>query len=1062
MTSQIRSLRLILGALLAFLFLAGVSPLVAAEAAKRTYDLPAGDAEQALRTFSQQSGKGVIAATDLVRGVTTNAVKGEFSAAEALDQMLIGTGLIGTEDRRSGTFAVRKETSVEAKNAPGRPVGDQAAAGSGDKKEEVVRLDTFEVFGAKSINADIPRTRNDVQPYVIFGREVIQNTPVANLEELLRTRLPMNQAYGAASQVSANSTSSINLRGLESNQTLILLDGRRLPSRTGGFGSLSQPDINGIPLGMIERIEILPSTASGIYGGGATGGVVNIITRKDYAGVELMLSYGSPFASDSSMRRADLNGSLSLKDGKTFVTFGISHTDGTDMLVQDNDLAARAVALQMANNPSVILTGFTPFLGSTPNIRASNGSNLVLKSGAALNSPITFVPVGYTGVVGDGGTALVANAGKFNMAMPNARPGALGGRIAAPTTDSAALSVRRSFGTRVEAYLDVSQYKNHGTFTLPLSSGSFSTTLAATAPNNPFTTAIRVAFPLVNLPDLPSFNESDSARLAGGVVVKLPAQWSAGLDYVWSRSRYLNQSLTNELGDPDGSGPGLAYATAVATGVLDVMRDLNATPLNFTPYLNPSPYFIQRYRVNSSETTFRVGGPALQLPGGPVTISASAQARRDKIPDGFNTSATANPTPSYTFSPESGVRAWAYYAEARVPVFGAQESGWKRDLELQLSVRRDESTVRARTSGDSIIVPSLSGPFPTITYNERDFSATKMTVGLKYAPTKDVAVRASWGTGFLAPGINQLQPSAAFPVSLNFIDPKRGNVPTLVPLTLTIGGNADLQPENSKSMSAGLVLTPHWLPRFRLSLDLTRIEKTGEIASLLPQDTVYAEAALPGRVTRAALTPADQALGYTAGAITAMDVSSVNVAQKRITAYDIQADYTLAPQSWGNLQLYAIGTYQPEYAFAVQPGAALLNVAGGQGAGGIWVKWKANGGFNWTRGPWTLGWNAQYLGSHLGYMRTSPAADAISILNLGNNGVIKTQVYHDVSLSYKTGPERTGWRWLIANSQFTVGVQNVFNTRPPAMPITAWNLSPVDSLGDARLARYSLSFRKHF
>ena len=119
-------------------------------------------------------------------------------------------------------------------------------------------------------------------------------------------------------------------------------------------------------------------------------------------------------------------------------------------------------------------------------------------------------------------------------------------------------------------------------------------------------------------------------------------------------------------------------------------------------------------------------------------------------------------------------------------------------------------------------------------------------------------------------------------------------------------------------------------------------------------------------------------------------------------------------------------------------------------------------GENWTKGPWTVGWNAQYIGAHLGYLRTSPAADATSILNLGNNGEIPTQVYHDFSLSYKTGADRTGWRWLIANSQFTVGVQNVFNTRPPTMPLTVWNLSPIDSLGDARLARYSLSFRKQF
>jgi len=65
-------------------------------------------------------------------------------------------------------------------------------------------------------------------------------------------------------------TSTINLRGLGSNETLILIDGRR----TAGVsfaGNSVQPDINGIPLSAIERIEVLPSSASAIYGGAAVG-----------------------------------------------------------------------------------------------------------------------------------------------------------------------------------------------------------------------------------------------------------------------------------------------------------------------------------------------------------------------------------------------------------------------------------------------------------------------------------------------------------------------------------------------------------------------------------------------------------------------------------------------------------------------------------------------------------------------------------------------------------------------------------------------------------------------
>src|SRR5262249_9293075 len=151
------------------------------------------------------------------------------------------------------------------------------------------------VKGSKSINADIERTEDDSQPYVVFSADDIRESQASTLEDFFKARLPMSASQGTTRQTAnGDNTSSINLRGLGANQTLIVVDGRRLPGLASGFNSL-QPDINGIPLAAIERIEVLPSTASGIYGGGATGGVINIVTKKSYSGVEMGATYGNTF-----------------------------------------------------------------------------------------------------------------------------------------------------------------------------------------------------------------------------------------------------------------------------------------------------------------------------------------------------------------------------------------------------------------------------------------------------------------------------------------------------------------------------------------------------------------------------------------------------------------------------------------------------------------------------------------------------------------------------------------------------------------------------------------------
>jgi len=92
-------------------------------------------------------------------------------------------------------------------------------------------------------------------------------------------------------------TASVNLRGLGQNRTLVLVNGRRFVA--GGSGANSVVDLNGIPVNMVERVETLLDGSSAIYGADAVAGVVNVITRRSFDGLQFDASYGMTEESDA-------------------------------------------------------------------------------------------------------------------------------------------------------------------------------------------------------------------------------------------------------------------------------------------------------------------------------------------------------------------------------------------------------------------------------------------------------------------------------------------------------------------------------------------------------------------------------------------------------------------------------------------------------------------------------------------------------------------------------------------------------------------------------------------
>src|SRR5262249_40413760 len=149
-------------------------------------------------------------------------------------------------------------------------------------------------------------------------------------------------------------STAYNLRGLGTDETLVLVNGRRLAS-INLSGLQQQPDLGGIPLSAVERIEILPSTASGIFGGGATGGVINVVLKQNYRGVDVSSSVENTFRATAPVRKVGFSAGVSSKDGATGLMISGAYSEASQLYAEDRNFGQAARAMLLANNPSALL-----------------------------------------------------------------------------------------------------------------------------------------------------------------------------------------------------------------------------------------------------------------------------------------------------------------------------------------------------------------------------------------------------------------------------------------------------------------------------------------------------------------------------------------------------------------------------------------------------------------------------------------------------------------------------------------------------------------------------------
>src|SRR5690349_17064943 len=146
--------------------------------------------------------------------------------------------------------------------------------------------DTVVVTGSRLVSPNLQA----ISPVTALSAEEIVKTGRSTIEDVINELPQVFAAQGANVSNGSNGTATVNLRGLGSNRTLVLINGRRLGPGDPGSTTFAS-DINMVPTALVERVELLTGGASSVYGADAVGGVVNFIINRKFEGVKVGAGY---------------------------------------------------------------------------------------------------------------------------------------------------------------------------------------------------------------------------------------------------------------------------------------------------------------------------------------------------------------------------------------------------------------------------------------------------------------------------------------------------------------------------------------------------------------------------------------------------------------------------------------------------------------------------------------------------------------------------------------------------------------------------------------------------
>jgi iron complex outermembrane recepter protein len=900
------------------------------------------------------------------------------------------------------------------------PMGATLAAG----QDDAATLDRVEVTGSRIKKAEI----EGQTPITTITREDIARTGLTSVADIvqqlsgsgssLNTKFNSSGNFGFppdGSGVGAGSA-TVDLRHLGTKRVLVLVDGIRWVNESSASGVSSSTDLNTIPVSIIERIEVLEDGASSIYGSDAISGVVNIITRKSTEGASASVYYGEYEAGgETKAGEVSFGGT-----GDNFSFFlGASHTeqDGISSLEYGPasvPVPGTGLTFGSSATPNGRFVFTDPNTGISRNITTPNGQ--FFPNGPRY--PQDFIPFG---------TPTRFNFSAFNLMLtPSERKGVFGQTVFA-------------FENGVNWYTRVLYNQRESLNQAapePIFLGPGAGTgnpyaddilISRTNPFNPFGFDLISSGPGANLALVARrpveggprrfFQDVDTWYFGTG----LEGMFEFGdRSFFWD----LNYARSKNEANQTNFGSYNIRRIALALGpVANCNADPQCTPLNIfggpgsiTPamlqYIQP---IIRDYSQNTLQLfTGNLSGDLFEMPAGPLSFAAGVEHRKQDgryTPDALTVAGEYNGVPS--LPTQGGYDVDEFYTEFSIPVYAAGES----KLDLSLAGRySDYSTFGGETTGK---------------------------IGLRWQLSEQFLFRGTFAEGFRAPSIGELFGSASrFDATLD--DPCQigldGSPPTApasncralgVPvgsqqinsqISVTTGGNVDLNPELSDSFTTGFVWSPAfgansgWSERFDIEVTYYKHEIEGAIQAIDAQTQLD--------LCTATLAPqfCEGITRASTGDINGFNNRLVNFGRIETDGFDFDIFWTLPETELGQFKLSWQNTFVNDYKAVDGLGTVQPREVGVEVNDSAIPEWTSNVDLDWAYGDFSAAWRLRYMSDLTENCGDAASFEVCSNQAAGTNRLGST-TYHDLQVGWKAP-------WF-EGTQLSLGVNNVFAKDPP-------------------------------
>jgi iron complex outermembrane receptor protein len=883
--------------------------------------------------------------------------------------------------------------------------------------DEEAKVERIEVTGSRIKRVDM----EGANPVQIITREDLVESGITNIGDILQ-EIPA--VAGAATNTAINNGGSgavrVSLRGLGSNRTLVLINGRRLVN--SGTGADSSADLSTIPVAIIKRVEVLKDGASAVYGSDAIAGVVNIITRNDFEGFEANVSYdGSTENWDGEAKTVDLTMGFNSDKGNAVIS--AYFTEQTAQMSGDREWSAYELDLDPATGELLKGGSSAPPWGRYNGVAGANGCSSQTHgagSGPGQSDPSDFSnPTGYDCWDWDKDTYNYAPA-NYHL-TPQERYGFFASGDYA-INDSMRFFSEMSFNRRTSktklAPVPLGPLAFYGWTDAPYSADNYYN--QQFGPKNAAGNSVNIADwrrRVVETGGRDSTYGVDTIRGVFGLGGELSDTWSYELSYVYGQNNSTTaaqggvnfEKVSSAVGPSFMDGNGNVVCGTVANPIADCVS-LNTFGIPGTASQISSEMLdyisFEAHDLGSNTQTILSGsvfGDAFELPAGPVGMVFGAEHREESgtdLPDalialGVTTGSTREKTVGQYEVDE-------LYTEMNFPLLA--DVAFAESLEVDGALRYSDYD----TFGDT----------------------TNYKLGLRWIPVDGLMVRSTISTAFRAPSTSELfagnganSPSVVDKCAVNPTAfciangvPAAGFEPIGDQLSSTLGGNANLTPEEADTLTVGLVYSPDFVEGLSLTVDYWDIQLENAISTIGEQlilDKCASDGLYCDLITR-------YTTGPLAGNSSDIDNRNVNVGAISSKGYDFNAQYAIETEI-GNLSFGLDSTYYKEYDITQADGSVVTQAGWYRqnGGDGNFPEWKTNFSMQLAADDWSASWKVRYIGEALEPFDANNDGDT-DTEDFSDSRTVDSQILHDARFTY-----------YFDNISTTLAVSNVFDQDPP-------------------------------